>query len=342
MNNSSSKRPSWLWLAGIVISLAALALAVRKVEWGDFAEALRSVKPGWLLLGSGFVLVNFLFRALRWQALLGRFGRYRLMDDCLNNYMIGYMANMLFPLKAGEFIRPVLFGRKHGVSRTSVFTLVVAERLLDMIFLSVFFLSAVVLGMSGMQADVEQGVGWIAGASVVVFAGCALLSFHRPTQALLRRIAGALPGPLARLGGGLLDRVLSGLEGFMDGRSLARSFLHTIGLWSCAFVTLTCYLHAFDLALPWFAPVFVLVVVNFGMVVPSTPGAIGLAHGLFVFALALFDVDRSVSLGFAVVAHGIGFSLVTLIGLGCTWREGLRVRDLSGSDTEVLEPPQDV
>ena len=106
-------------------------------------------------------------------------------------------------------------------------------------------------------------------------------------------------------------------------------------------MTLTCYLRKFGLELPWFAPVFVLVVVNFDMVVPSTPEAIGLAHRLFMFALALFDVDGSIAFGFAVVAHGIGFLMVTLVGLVSTWREGLRVRDLSGADVDVLEPSAD-
>ena len=74
MSKPTSKKPTWIWLAGIVISVVALSLAVRKVEWGAFADALRSVNPGWLLLGSGVVLINFLFRALRWQALLDGLG----------------------------------------------------------------------------------------------------------------------------------------------------------------------------------------------------------------------------------------------------------------------------
>ena len=55
MSPSTSRKPGWIWLAGILISVIVLVLTVRKVEWGVFVEAMWSVRIGWLVLGAGVV-----------------------------------------------------------------------------------------------------------------------------------------------------------------------------------------------------------------------------------------------------------------------------------------------
>jgi hypothetical protein len=51
--------------------------------------------------------------------------------------MIGYYADNLFPARAGDFARLTLMGRENGISRAAVLKTILAERVLDGLFLSV-------------------------------------------------------------------------------------------------------------------------------------------------------------------------------------------------------------
>jgi hypothetical protein len=86
---------------------------------------------------------------------------------------------------------------------------------------------------------------------------------------------------------------------------------------------------AFGLDVPVTAAVLLVVVSALGMVVPSSPGYVGVYHYLVVETLALFAVDRSLALSFAIVAHLATFLPLSLIGVGYLWRESLSLGRVS-------------
>jgi uncharacterized membrane protein YbhN (UPF0104 family) len=79
---------------------------------------------------------------------------------------------------------------------------------------------------------------------------------------------------------------------------------------------------------------FATVIANFGMMLPSSPGAIGVAHALYVFALVLFGTDPSVAFGIAVVLHGIGYLVVIAAGFLSLGWEHTSLRQLQQASRE--------
>ena len=63
------------------------------------------------------------------------------------------------------------------------------------------------------------------------------------------------------------------------------------------------------------AAIVLVVVLNFGMLVPTSPGAVGIYQLLCVFALSLWRVDRQLALALGIVMQTILFLPLYLAGL---------------------------
>jgi uncharacterized protein (TIRG00374 family) len=79
----------------------------------------------------------------------------------------------------------------------------------------------------------------------------------------------------------------------------------------------------------WLAAIFLLVVLQLGVAVPTSPGRVGVYHYLAVQSLAIFGVDQSTAVSYAILLHLISIILPAALGAALAWRSGLRLR--SGS-----------
>jgi uncharacterized membrane protein YbhN (UPF0104 family) len=70
---------------------------------------------------------------------------------------------------------------------------------------------------------------------------------------------------------------------------------------------------------------FLLVVLQLGVAVPSSPGRIGVFHYLCVQALAVFGIGGADALSYAFVLHLISVILPMAMGAALAWRLGVRL-----------------
>lgn len=321
-------KQKYFFAFGLFVSVVALIAVVRNVDWYLFVFALRQLELRWLGLAAGLTTVNMLLRAVRWHGLLKSCSSAIALGESFRFFMIGYMSNLIFPLKAGELIRPYLLGRKQDVSVSGVFATIVIERLADIICLGSMLVLAVYVGVMQIPIEVSRGVAVTVGIALLCALFLGFLSQYRPSVHRMESCFSFLPRNMGR-------RVARRLILFLD---IARQSVRvaniwplvilTFASWTVAYFVVDSYILASGFNLPWYAPVFVLVIVNFGIIVPSSPGAVGLAHILYVYSLSLFGVGRSEALAFAVVVHGIGFLLVVGVGLVSTWIEGVSLREI--------------
>ena len=77
-------------------------------------------------------------------------------------------------------------------------------------------------------------------------------------------------------------------------------------------------------ALSFDAAFLVMTVASLVVIVPSSPGYIGVFHATVVFTLnTVFGVDKSDALSYAVVMHAFNYLWLILIGIYSMWHEGL-------------------
>ena len=145
MKNHLSK-----WLS-IIIPIA-LGLGIIAYQYNKFTEAQISEIEGYFKNANYYYVILAVFigfvgnaiRAYRWKYMLNHLG-YE--SSFANNFMavnIGYLLNLTVP-KSGEISRAVIVKKYNKIPFDKGFGTIVAERIIDMFFLLLFMLLAVVL-----------------------------------------------------------------------------------------------------------------------------------------------------------------------------------------------------
>jgi len=335
------------WI-GIVISLVAMVLAFRRVDLGSVWDALGEVNV-WLLAASLVPLVLFLFlRAVRWRLLF-----YPLTGLRVGNLFavinIGYLFSNVFPARLGDVARAYLIGDTEEVSRTTAFSTIVAERVLDALSaVGGFFLVMLLVSTGGSSSSplpdwmVRSGLVIGAAALVAVVIFVALVRRRAWTLALLERMLLAIhwpePDAVQRLGKrlaartrlqflanlpwpgrdrlvGIANSLIDGLSGITTLRMGPPLVLWSALIWATISSFYWVVLLAFEPSQPFVGGLAMCSVTALGMTVPSSPGYIGVFELLGRETMVLFGMAPERALSYALVAHAVVYIVYSLLGL---------------------------
>jgi glycosyltransferase 2 family protein len=318
--NGSSRWARARLLLGIAISGASLALLLWNIEWGEFWAAMATADYRWLIPSLLSVLVALWLKVPKWRWLLAPVG-YTSRRNVLYCMSVGYLVNTVLPGRLGELARTYLLARLERLSPVAVLSTVAVDRILDVVALSL--LLAIVLPMADLPGWVTQSGLVVGAAGLSLLVLCMILARPRG-QAIFLKLLGALPAfPGKAAVQGWSGALMLGLEGLRGAKGVLRIFGVTAVIWIITVSTFYFAMLAFHIQAPIWAAALALAMTNLGMVVPSSPGYIGVFHGLVVLALGAFGVGIELALGFAVVVHLIGILPVGLLGVYALWRFGL-------------------
>jgi uncharacterized protein (TIRG00374 family) len=296
----------------IAISLAFLVLALRGVQFDALWGALRQANYIWLVPAVLLTVNTLLIKAWRWQLMFRP--EYRLpFGSVFTALSAGYLASNVLPARLGEIVSVVLLVSDEPVSVARTLSTLIVTRLLDLLSLLVILVG--LLPFVSLPPDMlvaAQGLGVAALLGVVAIV---LLSFWRDAalrlaQRVLRHIR-----PLDR------PAVYASLGHLVDGFALLRRPLGllliaiTFLAWVSIIVTSWACAQAFHLDVPWTALIVANIVTALGMLVPSSPGYIGVFHYLVTVALAPFGVPKEIALGYAIVWHGSNYLTLSISGM---------------------------
>jgi len=324
------------WLR-IVISVALSAvflwLAIRGVHWSEAAAALRGANYLWVVLMLPVTIWTLFIRAQRWRVFLHDVGvpPLRPLVSATN---IGFMANMILPLRIGEVIRPVLLSRRAKLPLSGVLASVLLERIFDMF--TILFLFGVSVSVVTVSDEV-RGWGWmLSGLAVAVAAVIVLI---RLQEKLALRIARALANLLP---GNVGDQAYSFAEGFVRALEMLDSpmayicaFAWSIYLWMAISVIYVLGFWAFHMDVPALRGALVMTtLVAIAVSVPSAPGFIGSFQLGCVLGLRIFGIEDSPALAFSLIVHLTQFVGVIGAGLYSLWVENISLREVEAAEQQ--------
>ena len=256
--------------------------------------------------------------------------------------LIGYMANNVLPLRAGEVVRVYVVARRWSAAGgasprshpfwTTLATLIV-ERVLDS-FAVVLILAALLLLVPvprflEVAALVVLAVD-IAGVATLI----AIVAAPRMCARLITRLVGRWPR--------LETRVLNAFQTFVHGLDGIRTLSHTapligwtIVVWLAPAFSAWTVLMALDLHLPLAAPWAVLAFVGLGISIPAAPGYVGVFHLAAVLAVELFGAPHSAAVGYALLFHASQIVPVTLVGWLYLLRENMSLGEAAHAKASV-------
>ncbi len=315
-----------LWL-GIASSFIFAFLALRDVQLADTVDVLSHAHPWWLLLAVASFIATGLVKAARWKALLARPARLSL-GKVFSILWIGLLLNSFAPARLGELARAYLIGESEAESKVYVLGTIAIEKTADLVFL--MFSLAWLLWQMKLP-------GWLEvpgrATAITIFVLLPVLAFlARDDRFILRRLERISRFTESSWGQWLVRQISLGLESLRAVRE--PRLLLTLVLWSFLIWILgasTNYLtfRAMELNLPASAALLLLVVLQVGIAVPSSPGRIGVFHYLVVLTLSVFSVDKEVALSYSLVLYLVVFVPIALIGACCLWREKATWQKLS-------------
>ena len=314
---------SWI---GLALSLLFLGLALRNVEWAGVWSSWRAARVDWLVLGTALLVGSWVVAAFRWRLLLSETAGLRTRDT-FAFIMIGYLANTVLPLRLGDLARASLIGRKREFGISRALGSIAIERLMDVLMLVALTLA--LMRVLEIPAPIQAGLTGMVAAGLVGLVGLMAVSLNRKhLPRLTAFLAKIMPHRLA-------DRVTTLLGNFSSGADVLHrpaGFLSVValsaGVWLAAGMGTLAWVTAFHLDVPWYAGFFVLVMVNLGSAIPSSPGYIGVYHYLAMLALSLWTPDRNATLAYAIGTHAL--NMLANVGLGSFFlaREGVSLRSL--------------
>jgi glycosyltransferase 2 family protein len=313
-------------LVGLAISIGCVAALLTQIDLERTWQALTRAHLGWLVLAIVLLLITMEAKAYRWGILYYPTRGLRLRNLTAALY-IGYMLNSLLPARVGELARAYLIGKTEPVTFSQSVGTVLVEKVLDVVTILLFLVG---LGLFGLLPALAVP-GWVLAA--MGFGGLAFLFAMAwiPQKTIFRIVARAqllLPLPRRFNLVSLLGPFLDALAVLRHGRLLPALAGWSLFNWGMSAIVNYVAMQAFDLQAPFAAAIFLMVVTNLGMIVPSAPGYVGVFHGLAWVALAPYGVDPNTAAAYAAVLHAAVYGTFIVLGLWFAWRGGYRFADL--------------
>ena len=304
----------------IVLTVAAIAYLVWKIELGTTLDVLADTNLAWLAFATFVMFVTVPVLAWRWGRLLAAHGIHERVPWLTRAYFVAYTAGQVLPTAlGGDAVRVVETVRRHPGRSAVVTGTVVLERGLGGAV-------TVLLGAVGFVLSVGRyDIGaylWIEGLFVFGTLAIGFLFFARSARPLLRMVEPLLErlriaGPLRSFYEGVHHfRTRPGLVWMLFGVTLVVLAVRILSIWACA--------RAVGIDLDpriyyVFGPLYLLI-----MLVPFTLNGIAVREAFFVSFLGSVGVGSD-----EAFAAGFLFFLVTLLlavpGALLLLRDGLGV-----------------
>jgi uncharacterized protein (TIRG00374 family) len=314
-----------LLVAGFVVTVAGIVFAVRGVELDDAADALANSELWWLVPSFAVFSVGVWLRGLRWWALFHAEERPPLRE-VTRALLVGYFFNNILPMRAGEAARVISLHARTRTPRAETLGTVVSERVFDLLALLAILFAAY---------PWLPELSWVRAAAI--FALVVVVSVAALVFVLVRWDARAihwLLSPLRRVRrDGFAERVehaamnaTRGLVAIREPRIALEAMVLTVASWVVLSTSYWILMHAFSLDLPFVAGLLVTVTINMGLVLPSSPAALGVFEAATVIALRAFDVPQAQALSYAVVLHLLNLVPFLVVGAALLGPGALRRR----------------
>ena len=313
------------WI-GLLISAVFLYLAFRGQDFQEIGSALRQANYWYVLPALGLYFIGVYLRTFRWAWVLR--GVVPLQTRRLFSVVvIGYMANNVLPLRAGELVRSYVLSTRTGMRKTSILATIAVERIFDGLTMLLFILVAsLFIGLTDQLEAVTLIAAGLFGLLVVLVL---FLTTSSARELLIRWLLPRLPLMIRERAERMIESVFAGLSVLRRRNDVIVVSAVSITAWLFEASMYLVIAIGFGLEIGVAAILLVTAVANLATLIPSSPGYVGpFEAGVLLALVGAVGVQRELALSFAIVVHATLYLPITLWGLGYWWRESLSWRDV--------------
>lgn len=321
-------RKKFHFILGISISVIFLYLALRKVDFQRFWQALKTANY-FYVTGAMFIALGALgMRSLRWKFLLG-FPKGLKVFSCFSATCVGLMTNNILPFRVGDLAQAYFLGRRESLSKSKVFSTVVLERVIDLVMMLLFL----GLGSFFLKTSLQvKGLGIILAICIIAI-GIILFSVWKKQliESLFLKVSRRLFPRWSPKAAQLLSSFLSGFGIIKQVKFLLPSIVLSLLLWLIYGFVMWVVLHSFGIGQPFIAAVVINCITVISVMIPSSPGFIGTWEFFGVLALGFFGVEKSLALSCIFLYHMLQYFPIVALGLFFLAHEGISLKEVEKS-----------
>jgi len=323
--NRLLRRLVFAMLLGVVV-YGAFAL------YRGFSEIGASLLSFWwpaFFLGCALAMGNYLTRFLKWEYYLAKLDvRGVPKTDSLLTFLSGFVLTIT-PGKVGEVAKSLVLRQTHGVAMARTATIVLAERLTDVLGVVIL----IVLGSAGFSG----GLVWAAVGSVLVFIILAVIASDTVFSSILSQLERASHAVAKHVP--KVREAWESLRVITTPRALVLPTLLSVVAWTLEGLSLWVILRGFGqiTAIP-VACFFYAVATLAGALVP-VPGGLGVTEGMLEEQLfRVGGVDKVISTSAMILTRFATLWFAVLVGFVALSLLRIRFPGLM-SDGEPKDPP---
>jgi uncharacterized protein (TIRG00374 family) len=271
---------------------------------------MRQARYFWLFLSLVLVLISHVFRAARWNLLIGAMHYKTRLWSTFFALMTGYLVNTGVP-RMGEFVRCGALSKKENIPFNALFGTVISERFVDLVVL-VLLIFLVIIFQLQLMGDflhtyfdpfVQKIFSNIWGIGITFFVllllSGALYRFLSKNKAHLGQ------KPFYQKMHLFLKGVLDGMKtiGKMERKGLFFFYTFMIWLFYALMVYYPVRMFAETSGLTFVDGLTLLAIGSLGIVAP-VPGGIGAYHFIIKAVLVeLYHINAQTAISFATLTH---------------------------------------
>lgn len=314
----SSARQILQAIVGIAVSVVAIVLVLGSVDVSRTLDVLGGASAAWVLVVAAFIVVDVLFRAVRWQRLLEPI-RHVAYRPVLAYLLVGYLANNVLPARLGELVRSHYLGDREGMSRTTTLGTVVVERVVDTaVVVAIAAFAILVLNVRGVVTNAV-----LIGAAIVAMLAVGLaigIAAHRlPGAEWIARRAARWP----RIGE-LVGKLRSGLAVAGRPRTLFEALGLSVVAWAATLLAFAAAGQAVGLELRIGEAALLSSGVALASAIPSGPGYLGTYELAAVKIAEALGLPTDEAFAIAIIVHAAILVVTSLGGAAALSRLGWR------------------
>jgi uncharacterized protein (TIRG00374 family) len=318
------------FLLGVGISIFFLYIILRNVDFNELTAALKEANYLWLLPNLFFVVFAMYQRAERWKYMLKPLADVP-YKKLLAATCIGFMANNVLPLRLGEFVRAYsLSAQEKRITKSASLATIFVERMVfDLIALLLILGAIISVAPIPIDGRFRLGAALSLGVAIAGFLfAVVILLKPEGSGRLLTKYLFFLPSSIKGKIGATVLKFSKGLLFLKNWRQTLWVLVHTTALWLFMGISNIFVFYAFGFDLPIYASYVLLVIVSISILIPSSPGFIGVYHGGVVWTLDLFHISQHNAVSCAIILHAAQFIPITLMGFYYLKKEHLSLKQL--------------
>jgi uncharacterized protein (TIRG00374 family) len=301
---------------GILVSLGLIYYLFKDLDFDKFKQELSNFNPFYIFPLTILLSLVMVFRALRAKYLLPIENRKNAtFMALLQSVLVGFSANSLLPMRAGEILRPLYLQRQIGLPFTAGLASLFTERIFDLLAL----LSVAALLFSRIQnpplflVTTSAALGAISCVGVFGLILCAF--FGKFTLNLAKKIFSyLLPEKISSVLLKLLSQVIDTLGAAKSIKDISFIVIYSLGIWVVTglYYQMAAKMLGVDLSL--FAGLLISVTIAFAVAAPSSPGFIGtFQFGCALTLTNILNLSQEFSLAYGLVVHAIQTATLLLV-----------------------------